>query len=1063
MPKKSYRLAHLADTHVKNLKYHEEYREVFEQIFATLRQEKPDYIIHCGDIAHTKTQISPEFVEMAAWFLGTLADIAPTYVILGNHDFSIFNLTRQDAITPIVNFLKHDNLKLLKYSGEEKINDDITLNVLSIVDRANWKKPSDPTKINIALYHGAINGVKTDTGYVLENVDDDIDIFEGHDFAFLGDIHKTFQVVATRETSNNEEKPVCLYPGSTVQQNFGETNDKGFVMWDITDSNNFDVRHVVIKNPKPFITVELTKDGKLPKNCVIPPKSRLRLVGNYNLTASQMRKALDVAKQKFKPESLTFHNNSSKLRKDKLLTGVKQENLRDLGVQENHIKEFLKDYSLDKQVLDKVIELNTKYNGMLDDEEEPQRDVKWQVESFKWDNLFNYGSGNSIDFRNLRGVIGVFGKNFTGKSSTFGSLMWTLFNSTDKNIRKNVNVINQNKSYGSGELTLSIGEHQYKIERRADKFTKKLNNEETEEAKTSLNFSEKDMPDGEFSDGSLNGIDRNQTDKNIRRLFGTLDDFLFTSMSSQLGSLSFLSEGSTKRKEILGKFLDLDFFAKKHKMANDDSGMIKASLRKLEGRDLDKELEEATNEIELNNNAILIQKGVVEKTKQKQKEEEERMHSIQREIDSLPEVTVLDLAKEQENLKNLASQKVNILSDNFETESELKKTEEKLNKVYSAINSINFDEQSDKKKLLDEKEAEISDVLYELSELTRTEKEQKNKISLLSQVPCGDRFPTCKFLLEANKAKDDISKTQELIQIESEKQKQLREEAAKYSSCLTVLEKYEKLIELKRELELNLAKFQLDIEKGKAKFASCKDNFDKLSQKIKDYEKNKDIAEKLKLLLEEKELLQKTLNKTSEDLRELEEETVELYRNHGSLEQRFSNLEELKGELEDLRIEYSAYELFEKCMHSNGISYTIIKKRLPLINEEIAKILANIVEFEVFFEDDGKKLDILIKHPKYEPRLIEMGSGAEKMLAAMAIRLAFIKIGNLPKSNIFILDEPATALDEENMQGFISTLEMLKSEFDTVFLISHLDALKDVVDQEITIDKIGGYAHVEVK
>jgi len=44
-----------------------------------------------------------------------------------------------------------------------------------------------------------------------------------------------------------------------------------------------------------------------------------------------------------------------------------------------------------------------------------------------------------------------------------------------------------------------------------------------------------------------------------------------------------------------------------------------------------------------------------------------------------------------------------------------------------------------------------------------------------------------------------------------------------------------------------------------------------------------------------------------------------------------------------------------------------------------------------------------------------MASGAEKTIAAMAIRLALTKIGNLPTSDIFILDEPATALDAENM------------------------------------------------
>ena len=189
------KICHLSDTHVRNLKYHDEYREVFNKIFETLKQEKPDYIVHTGDIAHTKNQISPEFVEMCSWFLKELADISPTYIILGNHDTNLKNDTRQDSISPIVTALNHPNLTLWKYSGERIINDKLSFNVLSLIDEDKWVKPSDPDRINIALYHGAIAGVSTDIGYTLEHSDHELSIFEGHDYAFLGDIHKTNQGV----------------------------------------------------------------------------------------------------------------------------------------------------------------------------------------------------------------------------------------------------------------------------------------------------------------------------------------------------------------------------------------------------------------------------------------------------------------------------------------------------------------------------------------------------------------------------------------------------------------------------------------------------------------------------------------------------------------------------------------------------------------------------------------------------------------------------------------------------------------------------------------------------
>ena len=135
---------------------------------------------------------------------------------------------------------------------------------------------------------------------------------------------------------------------------------------------------------------------------------------------------------------------------------------------------------------------------------------------------------------------------------------------------------------------------------------------------------------------------------------------------------------------------------------------------------------------------------------------------------------------------------------------------------------------------------------------------------------------------------------------------------------------------------------------------------------------------------------------------------------------------------------------------------------MPIINQEIAKILTNIVEFEIFIKNEDKKLDIFIKHPKHDPRPLEMGSGAEKTIASMAIRLAFLTVTSLPKSDLFILDEPGTALDEENMEGFVRILDMVKNYFKTVILISHLDNLKDCVDMQINIEKQNGYAKVRI-
>ena len=280
------KFAHIADTHIRNLKYHTEYKEVFSQLYEEIKKQKVDYIIHCGDIAHTKTQISPEFVELASDFLKNLAEIAPTYVILGNHDGNLRNSSRQDALTPIVEALDMPSLHLLKKSSEVQLDDTFTLNVLSVFDTENWKEISNSEKINIALYHGAVKGAVTDVGYIIEHGDVDIKMLSKFDFAFLGDIHKSNQIL--------DKRGRVRYAGSTIQQNHGETNDKGFLVWDIQGRDKYTTQHVPLENPSPFITVDLTSDGKIPKSANPNMKVMRQYLANRTSIEGDKGKVADV-------------------------------------------------------------------------------------------------------------------------------------------------------------------------------------------------------------------------------------------------------------------------------------------------------------------------------------------------------------------------------------------------------------------------------------------------------------------------------------------------------------------------------------------------------------------------------------------------------------------------------------------------------------------------------------------------------------------------------------------------------------------------------------------------
>ena len=109
--------------------------------------------------------------------------------------------------------------------------------VFSCFDEENWVnlKP-DPSDINIALFHGAVRGSLTDIDWQLGG-EVNLGFFKEYDFALLGDIHKR-QFLDKNKT--------VAYCGSTIQQNYGETPDKGFLLWDIRSKDDFDVEYFMV-------------------------------------------------------------------------------------------------------------------------------------------------------------------------------------------------------------------------------------------------------------------------------------------------------------------------------------------------------------------------------------------------------------------------------------------------------------------------------------------------------------------------------------------------------------------------------------------------------------------------------------------------------------------------------------------------------------------------------------------------------------------------------------------------------------------------------------------------
>lgn len=1039
------KFAHIADVHIKNLKYHDIYQNVFEQLYKRLEEEKVNKIIVCGDIAHTKTNISPEFVQIAGQFFKNLADIAPVYIILGNHDGNLKNLDRQDAITPIVEALNIPDIHLLKKSGEVHLDDKFALNVLSIFDRDNWMKPSDPNKINIALYHGAIEGSKTDTSWAMKDTDDSISIFDDFDFGFLGDIHKQ-QFLKWR----------IAYCGSLIQQNFGEEEDKGIIIWDIQEKDVFKTKKVYFKNPNPFITVQY-EEGK---DFYAPSNAYLRIVLDKFYTRDQIEKIKDKFTADFSPKFVIVVDKHAKEVENKVEESNSTKlNLRDNNVQQELIKEYLEADNLNEDMINQVLEINTKYNLEAEVADDIARNVKWSLDSFEWDNLFNYKEGNKIDFSDLNGIVGIFGKNYSGKSSIIDGLLYTLFNTTSKKIRKNFDIVNERKKQGSGKIVVKVADGYFVIDRDTEKNTKKSKGKLVEEGKTNVNF--------EFvSNGAnflpFNGDDRNETDKNIRKEIGTYEDFCNTSLSTQHGSLDFINEGSTKRKEILANFLDLQIFEKKHKPANQYANELKALIKKLSGKDYSKLLGDANIKRQIAVNKQTETQEELKGLKEQQEQLQDKIAKLNADLAKVEEP--IDIKKALIIHSELNSQLFLAKSAIENKSADLKEQEDTIEKIKQVIEKLNVEELKTKQEASKKILKEIDSVLYEKKSKNNSLSIYKKSSQLIDMAACGkDQFKECSFKKNAYDSLEEISIIDLALKVLEEQETALRGDLLNLDmdKVNEYLDKVSKLNEKSNESSKKVSKLLKEIVELQKTKADIESELIENEKIINCYEVNKELYDNVKEIKDNRDKLLTRKNFFGTCIIESEKEFNAVIKEIAGLEQQIKNYEEEMEELEKFNKEYSAYELFLKAVHNNGIPFELIKKTLPVLNEEMNKLLHNIVEFEAFFENEDGKLEIYIKHPNSNARSIENCSGAEKSLVAMAIRLALIKCGSLPVSDVFILDEPATSLDADHLESFIKVLEMIKTQFKTVILITHLDALKDSVDKIIEIQKDEeGFAYI---
>jgi len=1034
------KIAHFADVHFRGLSRHSEYRASFADAFNKLKKLGPDVIYIGGDIVHSKTQgITPELIEILTWWFNGLAEIAPVDIILGNHDGLLLNKDRQDAITPVISALNNPRIRLFKKSGiYDAPIEGFKWCVFSPFDEEGWSdiKPVRGS-INVAFYHGAVRGSKSDSDFDIQG-EVTLDMFEKFDFSLLGDIHR-------RQFLNDAE--TIAYCGSTIQQNYGEDLEKGFLFWDIKNKNKFSAKFIEVKNDYPFINIDwagnvLTTIDKLSS---VPETARVRFNLPSETADIDARSLHDMALKLKNFSEVVFKIDARTEKKDDvIISNLKSSNLRDRDSIKSVIESYLKERAVEDVKITHALQEFDKYFDSVTFDDEVARNVSWSLKNIEFDNVFTYGKDNVINFENLQGITGIFGKNRTGKSSIIGTIVYNLFNTSDRGAMKNLHIINADEESCKSKINLSVAGEDYEITRES---TKNYPKKGEVWANTTLSLKKKSTGDV-IQD--LNDEQRRETEKLVRKLIGTSDDFFYTCLAPQGQMNMFINEKSTSRKQILSRFLDLDIFDKYLEVVKQDLSPLKSAIKSTAGLDL---LRQTCDKL-INDKLMLEEKSDLLKQEITNNRQKLSKMSTSDSENIVTESDIKSISSKIDKLQKEIEQLQKTIEDHKES---IKTYDDKIEKINDVRSTFSVDQLQKEHDSIADLEMKYAINLKDLESKDKELEKIKRNIGILDQVPCGDQFSSCIFIKDAHNSKKILEieeDTRALVQRTLDVLKEKLSETSK-EEIKAKIDKINKLVTLEKDLEnkrvYTTSQIELITERLTSKnvlIQSAQLEYKESLRKFKDQNET-GISETHQTCIDLKERI-----------KSLEDEAFSAASTLGRITEKIANNEQqiltLKSSLERFEI----LTLLENAFSKKGIPQNIIAKNLPLINSEISKILTGISGFTVEIEcDDSNSIEIYINYGDRK-RIIELGSGMEKMISSIAIRVALTSISSLPKSDMLIIDEGFGVLDESNLESCARLLQNLKNYFRKIMIISHVDAIKDIVDNVLSIDTTSGKAKV---
>jgi DNA repair exonuclease SbcCD ATPase subunit len=748
-----------------------------------------------------------------------------------------------------------------------------------------------------------------------------------------------------------------------------------------------------------------------------------------NFTPEKIRRVKSYFQDKYKTKNIQVITKSLTNTSDINLESLEaSDSILDHQYQKKLMKDFIKENDLQTK-WDLVDRLDNKVNVSIDKlNENKVRYNKWYIKKIEFSNFLSFGDNNVIDYTTLDGitVIESTPKNFGGKStSSVDLLMFLFFNSTTKT-KTGSEIFNKfsDKDEVSVRGEITIDGDDYAIER---KLSRKKSRSGEYTVTNKLEFYKRNE-DGTIE--NLSGEQRRETESFISSAIGTEEDFLTTIVTTGNNLEQLIESKPTARGQILTKFMGLESLRNKEDIAKEMfnewsrklvSNTYNITQLEIDNGDFKESIINSESEIE----RLTVELSKFEKDLKKlEKKRDDTLSSKNNDVDrDLINTNPILLEREINNLVGL------------------KNTSQKNADDVNVVEPSKYYDEDDHSELIKEKNKLNSDLIF-------TQKDITNKEKLIKQFEEGSVCPTC------NRALEDVDHTDEIEKIKKEIE-DLKKTEQKLIKNIEKKEKEElKYVTLKSEFDtyeknkLRKARYELEVEQKQLEIDSKQLKLDRYDENKKKLEENQRIDAEIISIRTKIETANGDIKVTTKSI---ENHNGNILLMKEKIRVNDELIVKIKSEEELLAVFKTYLTIYGK----NGISKIIMKNMIPLINQELYRLLVDSCHFilELNVNDKNEVEFIMIDTETRIIKPLNAGSGYERTISSLALRSVLTKISSLPKPNIVVMDEVFGKIADENLEMVGEFFKKIKDYFEHIIVISHNPLIRNWSDNIVMIKK----------